>query len=198
MQTPLFALVPHHIRRPARGRRFQRALGLVAAFLVAGIGISATPVSAADGTLSADLRERFGRATSAPCPEGAFWCGSGTLAGYGPVTSAFYLQTPGEYDATSGCFTGFVGFEQLTLASGEHVLTLEETGTMCYPSPGAGNAPGAARSFGNPTTFVGAYTIFTDFNSGVFVGATGSGTVKVRLAGNTGRGVLTGSLVLAG
>jgi hypothetical protein len=72
-------------------------------------------------------------------------------------------------------------------------LELDEAGIVCFPG-NSSLAPGAQKSFGNPgkieTTFA-----FSG-GTGVFDGATGSGTDSDMPAGDSGHASLSGMLTL--
>jgi hypothetical protein len=80
-------------------------LALLCCLAVGGFA-AASPASAQTTTsFSAAINEGFGRATAQPCPMSEFyaWCGTGTVAGFGNVTSLAELTDFSETDPETGC-----------------------------------------------------------------------------------------------
>jgi hypothetical protein len=162
---------------------------LLAAVLLA---LAAVPAASAQSTsFEATFQEFFGQSKPHPCPAPYFMCGTGAVAGFGAATSTFELLT---FDFNPETRCGDTTFRYtITLSSGAGTLTLAGDGTVCFP----GNstlAPGAAKSFGNPfrLTFMWSVTGAT----GVFAGASGSGTGTSRGAGESGHTALQGTISL--
>jgi hypothetical protein len=150
--------------------------------------VLASAVSASTMPFQASFQEFFGKSTAHPC-QGGFACGTGTVAGFGKATSTFNVLDFSGFDPETGCGTGT--FERVITLSDGSTLTLIETGTVCGPG-NAALAPGAARSFGNPTFLNASFTVVG--GTGVFEGLTGSGTTTSRLAGESGHTSLSGTL----
>ena len=107
------------------------------------------------------------------------------------MTSLAEITDFSDPDPETGC-VDVTGRRTLTFAGGDR-LVLEETGTLCTPG-NSGNAPGAAKSFGNPFTLDFTWSIVS--GTGRFAGASGSGTGTDRLAGDAGHATLTGTITL--
>ena len=137
----------------------------------------ATPALAASTTtFRAVIHEDFGRrASSEPCfaVGDDFACpGSGTVQGYGQVTSVILFPSDGSALVRT-----------LTFGDGSTLIT-NETGLTFTRLPGkAYLAPGAAVSYGNPGFDHFAWVIVG--GTGRFAGATGSGEWLNVLAGDT-------------
>jgi hypothetical protein len=165
-----------------------RGAPVILALLAACVMLVASPASASDVPFHASFQEFFGKSAAHPC-QGAFACGTGTVSGYGAATSTFNIIDFSGFDPETGCGTGT--FERVITLSDGSTLTLIETGTVCTPGSSS-SAPGAARSFGNPTSLNGTWTVAD--GTGVFEGLTGSGTTKNLLAGESGHTTLSGTL----
>lgn len=148
----------------------------------------ATPALAATTTtFSAVIHEDFGRrASSEPCfPVGDdFACpGSGTVQGYGRVTSVILF--PSEEGPL---------VRTLTFGDGS-TLVLNETRASDTRFPGKARfAPGAFVSYGNPAFDHYAWVVVG--GTGQFTGATGSGEWVNVLAGDTVVIKFSGTLTL--
>jgi hypothetical protein len=121
-------------------------------------------------------------------PPSVVFCGQGTIAGYGAAHSTASLTGP-LVPLGDGCFA-LTAKRTITLDDGVGSLTLAETGTKCPPSAAAGQ-----NAQGDPYTVVKTYTISTA--TGVFAGATGSGSDVNRSAGDSQVSVITGTITLA-
>jgi hypothetical protein len=117
-------------------------------------------------------------------------CGEGTVAGFGAATSTLDIVS---FEPIVGTNCADITLARvITLADGS-ALNLDEEGVVCFP----GNsflAPGSLRSFGNPGTFEGTYTV--SGGTGVFAGASGTGSSTFKAAGDAGHSFLSGSLTL--
>jgi hypothetical protein len=166
----------------------------VLACLVLSALVLAAPTTAARTTVSFEARfnESFGRAAAHRCPpsETFSFCGEGTVAGFGHATTFSELVDFSGTDET-GCGEA-VFHRTITLDDGS-TLVLRETGTVCFPGESS-TAPGSLKSFGNPSTFEGTFEVIR--GTGTFKGATGTGTVVTRAAGDTGSSTLSGTLTL--
>jgi hypothetical protein len=121
---------------------------------------------------------------------GALLCATGTIDGFG---AAIFAITPTSFSQTSRSCGDVTAIVTVTLTDGSGTLGLAASGQLCFPG-NSGNAPGALRSFGNPLTATADFTIVG--GSGVFAGASGSGTASVRAAGAHLSGSLDGTLTL--
>ena len=155
------------------------------------MGMTAIPAASAQtSSLDAKFQIFWGKSRAHPCA--AFFCGEGTLEQFGAATFTFNPVSGSDLDA-SGCFD-IVAFETITLEDGSGTITLRESGSVCYPSPAAANAPRSSKSFGNPTRVTLTYNVVD--GSGIFAGAGGSGTVIMRTAGESGHKEISGTVTL--
>ena len=167
---------------------------IVLTFVTASVFVAAPSALAQTTTFQASFKEGFGRATAHPCP-GAdvelLMCGTGTVAGFGEATSLTELVSFEDLDPDTNC-ADVVWRRTITLEDGS-TLTLIETGVVCFPGEST-NAPGSLQSFGNPFRFEGTFMIVG--GTGIFAGATGTGTSEIRTAGDQGHSRLSGSITL--
>jgi hypothetical protein len=151
--------------------RMFRAVPILAATVV--LLLSSSLVAAqTEITYKAMVKETFGR-SSAPS-------GVGVVQGYGLVTEVFEFlgETP---TGDPQCPVTTTGLTTLTFADGSTLTTLD-TQTRCTPGASRG-APGSSVSFGNPAKWSGSWVV--DSGTGIFEGATGSGTLTVSEGGDT-------------
>lgn len=177
-------------KRGLRGVRRPAALLLCVVALAA---VVATGATAAGGGLVGTFSVRFPKghpASNAPCPPDAF-CGVGTLAGYGAATITILDESFSPLP-DSDCFA-VTRAEQVDLLSGAGSLVLDSTGTFCRPG-GSGDSNASPSSYGEPGTFTLSYTVAGADSTGIFTGATGSGTETMTVAGGIGVWKLAGSL----
>jgi len=114
------------------------------------------------------------------------------VTGYGAATSVFDLTDFAPIDDTNCGDVSAV--RTITLVSDGSTLELTEVGTACFPGKSP-FAPGAQKSFGNPGTIRTTFTVTG--GTGVFAGATGSGTdTDGPVAGDAGHASLSGTLTL--
>ena len=159
-------------------------VGMLVSLVIAGSAEAATT------SALASFKETFGRAHSKqPCEH--FLCGTGTVAGYGAATSTFDITDFAPIGDTNCADLGAV--RTITLVSDGSTLELDEAGTVCFPGNSA-SAPGAQKSFGNPGAIETTFTV--SGGTGVFDGATGSGTDTDMPAGDSGHASLSGTLTL--
>lgn len=159
--------------------------------LLAAVALVPT-ASAATTSFSATFKESFGRATAHRCSADVFFCGSGSIAGFGAATDEVVLTNfEPETAFETGCSPAVL-LRTITLTDGSTLVT-EETGTVCFPGVTFGN-PGSFVSYGNPAFFTGTYTILE--GTGVFEGATGSGTSRFQTAGDAALSRLSGTITL--
>ena len=125
------------------------------------------------------------------CGNPLAFCGSGSVEGFG---AADYLLVPTSLPVPqpNGCDRLTVR-ATITLRDGTGTVTLDVTGQVCYPG-NSGNTPGSLKSFGNPFTATGTFVI--SGGTGVFVGASGSGTAVLKGAGAHNSAQATGTITL--
>lgn len=157
---------------------------VLAVALLPGVGAWAkTRVS-----FEAEFTETFGRAASKPCQH--FLCGEGVVQGFGEATSTLDITRFEPIEGTN-C-ADLTMARRITLAAGS-TLDLVEEGIVCFPGSSF-FAPGAQKSFGNPGEFEGTYTIRR--GSGLFKGASGTGSSAFTAAGDAGHSTLSGTITL--
>ena len=157
------------------------------------LALSAT-AQGATTDFTARFKEFFGKASAHACTGGFFVCGVGTVAGYGQATSGVEILDFTDFDPSTACGSTTVR-RTITLSSGEGSLVLTESGTVCFPgrsffTPGASSG----HSYGNPTRLSLTWAVTSA--TGVFAGASGTGTDSSGLAGDAGHSSLSGTLTL--
>jgi len=166
-------------------RRSVVVLALASAALV----LAAASPAGAQTTVSGSFHGGTTRAEAPSCP--GVICGDGTLAGFGDFTFAY---VPESFEQLSRSCFALTATMTLTFASGDE-LVLDTAGTACWAG-NAANAPGSQRSWGNPVTDSGSWTVAS--GTGDFAGASGDGTFVMRAAGAALHGTIEGTLELAG
>lgn len=171
-----------------------RKIALIACLTLASLTL-VSPALAKPTTLTfeATFNEGFGGATAHQCPatETFSFCGTGTVEGFGEATSLTELVSFSGFDPETDC--GQATFRRtITLEDGSTLVLLEE-GTICFPGESS-SAPGSLKSFGNPFTFEGTFTVVG--GTGIFKGAKGSGTSAIHTAGDAGSSTLSGTITL--
>lgn len=163
-----------------------RRLAILLAALSLPAAIATTGATAASNTFQASFVDIYSQCPTSP-PTLVF-CGDGTIAGYGPANSTASLTGPPIPIPGSDC-QQINAVRTITLTSDAGSLTLTENGTLCPPSAAAGEHTQAG-----PYTVAKTYTITAA--TGVFAGATGSGSDTNRSAGNSQVSVLSGTINL--
>lgn len=149
------------------------ALGVVALLVI-------PPLAEAQTTQSFEAHfKNVQQKKAPPCPGGALdFCGTGTVSGFGPAS--YELQGTGITPIpNSGCLA-VTAVATITLADQSGSFTANVTATVCFPG-NSHSAPGYLKSFGNPFNAEGTFVITG--GTGVFAGATGSGTATLKGAG---------------
>lgn len=185
------------MRRFLEGRAELSGRRLLAVTLAAaGVGLAAPgAASAATTTYSGTLLLhgplpffRDGRPTF-PC-SGPGICGAGTLQGLGVVQITIddeeFTPIPG-----TDCFSDQRS-ETISVLDGSGTIALDSSGTVC--PPGASQSGPNFNSFGNPFFFELTSTVDGVDSTGVYAGATGSGTENFQFAGATGVWRLAGTV----
>jgi hypothetical protein len=128
-----------------------------------------------------------------PCSNGAFFCGTANLAGYGGASWNFYVTstTP----VPSSCGSSYTATTEFTLAGDPgSTLVLDESGPLCAPgNDGAAFFKEGAKAYGHPFTIVGSWSV-DPTSTGQFAGLSGSGTDLVKTAGAHAAGSYSGAL----
>jgi hypothetical protein len=167
----------------------------IRALILAVIGAPVMALAVTTGTASAATAQPF-QATFvdiySQCKPSfpVVFCGDGNVAGVGKATSTVTLESIGRPNPATGC-QALTAVRKITLDDVVGSLTLTESGTKCPPSlAAAANAEGPYDL--GPYTVSKTYTVTGA--SGVFAGATSSGTDINRSAGNSQVSVISGTL----
>ena len=169
----------------------KRRILLACALAVAVVTTTAGAASAASVTSDFKFVNGNLRAAGVECDTDIYYvCGIGVFEGRDAVTRV-ELPTNQRLLLDQGCAL-YDTIEVITLRDGSGELTIEHLDALvCGPNPQwLLHAP--ATSFGNPFRVSSEWSVVD--GSGVYEGATGSGTWNVRWAGGAGSGGHTGSL----
>jgi hypothetical protein len=171
--------------------RALHAAAVVAVALATAAAATAGSGQKLHGTFVAHFGAGVG-ASNGSCPSQTF-CGPGTLSGFG---SGIQLTEFTSFEPIDDTPCAEVTITQTITVSGG-ALVLDESGLFC--SPGASDsAPSSPSDYGHPHTIKLVYTVDGAASTGVFAGATGSGSESVQIAGDVGTSTLSGTIVLAG
>jgi hypothetical protein len=157
-----------------------RAVTLIA---VVALALAASAAAAPTAGVRAVFTVQFPKgnpASNAPCDPDAF-CGVGQVTGFGKATITILDETFDEI-AGSPCFA-VSRVESIDLVDGTGSLVLQSAGTFCRPG-GSGDSNAGPSSYGSPGVFDLTYTLGD--GSGVFAGASGSGSEEMKVAGGIG------------
>jgi hypothetical protein len=130
------------------------------------------------------------------CSNGASFCGTANIAGYGAASWNFYML--GFTAVPTPCGSTYQAMTDFTLVSDpSSTLVLDEGGSVC----GLGDEGAAFRgilaeppkAFGHPFAIVGSWTVDATSTS-QFSGLAGSGTDLVNVAGAHAAGSYSGTL----
>jgi hypothetical protein len=160
--------------------------------IVAALALAGT-AGAAPAGLQAVFTVQFPKghpASNAPCDPDAF-CGVGYVTGYGEATVTILDETFDEIDG-SPCFV-VTRVESIDLRDGNGSLVLDSSGTFCRPG-GSGDSNAGPSSYGSPGRFELTYVVDGADSSGVFAGASGTGSEVMKVDGGIGVWQLAGSL----
>jgi hypothetical protein len=159
-------------------------------------GLAVTSAVGAATQLNGQFTVHFGRGvgtSNAPCLPDTF-CGTGTLIGVGKATDTLEFTSFEPIEGTSCFAITFV--ETIELANGSGTLVLPSEGTFCFPG-NSGNAPVPPQDYGHPATITASFTVDGASSTGIFAGASGSGTKSASIAGDVATIGLSGSVTLA-
>jgi hypothetical protein len=131
---------------------------------------------------------RDGRPTF-PC-SGPGICGAGTLQGLGAVQITIDDEEATPIPGTD-CFSDQRS-ETIDVMDGSGTIALDSSGTICVP--GASQSGPHSNSYGNPLFFELTSIVDGANSTGVYAGATGSGTEEFQFAGSTGVWRLSGTI----
>ena len=161
------------------------------------VAVSVAPAAAASGGLKGTFMVLFPKghpASNEPCPPDEF-CGVGKLVGHGKATITILDETFDEIPG-SACLA-VTRVEAVDLIGTDDELILDEEGSFCRPG-GSGDSHAGPNSYGHSGLFRLHYEIDGGASSGIFAGATGSGSERFHSAGAVGLWRLSGGLTLAG
>jgi hypothetical protein len=159
---------------------------------VASLAVAAS--ANADSSLSGTFVAHFGRghgASNGSCPAQTF-CGSGKLSGFGRGTQLTEFTSFEPIDDSPCADVTIV--QTITVSGG--TLILDQSGLFCSPGASDG-APSSPSDYGHPHTIQLTYTVDGAASTGIFSGATGSGSESVVIAGDVGTSNLSGTIALA-
>lgn len=168
---------------------------ILVGLVIGAFAIALGPVATAEASSTYSLSGRFAlywplpasEPRNAPCDPEAL-CGSGSLADFGAATITVESD---DFFETDGCL-GVDRVETIHLVDGSGDLVLDSTGSVCFPGR-SGDAPDDP-SYGNPSKWTFTSTVDGADSTGVFAGATGSGTEQFAFTGAVGRWALSGSV----
>jgi hypothetical protein len=165
-----------------------KALLTVTSLVCAGVLAIAAPASASATTNFSATFQLHYRHGVAPVPCSVDFCFSGIVAGYGEATLSGTVTSSSPILGTSCASATYEATIELAESS---TLALEASGVVC-PVGNSGNAPGSPVSYGNPISLTGTFTI--PGGTGVFAGASGSGTFIDYFAGDVQVANLSGTI----
>lgn len=163
--------------------------------LLAALSLAFTGTASAQTSFQASVTFT-GTLPAGPCSNGAYFCGTANIAGYGAAIWNLYVTS--NTNVVSPCGSTYTATTYFTLASNPgSTLVLDEGGSLC----GLGHDGAAYRgyfnegskAFGHPFEIVGNWTV-DPASTGQFLGLTGSGTDRVRVAGAHAAGSYSGTL----
>ena len=152
--------------------------------LILAVAVAAVAAPTAGATASEPFAmhikgEWGGASPFAPCPiDPTITCERGQIKGYGKVAQTYAGSSVPEGDCVR-----ITGTAVTYLLDGSGTLTTQESLLDCTPGA-SGSSPGnVLHSFGNPVKSFGSFSITG--GTGVFAGASGSGTESAKAAGDT-------------
>ena len=173
-------------------RVHRRASMLALSALLAALSFAFTGTASAQTSFQADVTST-GTLPAGPCSNGAFYCGTANIAGYGAASWNFFL-TSVTLSQTS-CGTTYMATTEFTLASDGSTLVVNEGGPVCLPGKDAASFfKEGPKAFGHPVYPKGTWTVDTADSTGQFAGLGGSGTDALHSAGAHAAGSYTGTL----
>ena len=174
-------------------RRLAGILAALAAALAvtAAASLAFTEAASAQTAFQADVTAT-GPAPAGPCSNGAFFCGTATIAGYGAASWNFYVT--GVTVIQTSCGSTYTATTDFTLADGS-TLVVNESGYLCGPGTDAnGYFKEGPKALGHPYDAYATWTVDTADSTGQFAGLAGSGTDTLHVAGARASGSYTGAL----
>lgn len=160
--------------------------------LVVAVSVAFTGAASAQTAFQADVTTT-GPLPAGPCSNGAFYCGTADIAGYGAATWDFFLT--GVTISQTSCGSTYTATTDFTLASDGSTLVVNEGGPICGPGKdAAGYFSEGPDAEGHPNYPFGTWTVDTADSTGQFAGLGGSGTDTLHAAGAHASGSYTGTL----
>jgi hypothetical protein len=162
------------------------------------VGVAAltlpSAAQAASTKFAGTLLIHFPLKASEPFPcSGPGICGEGTLRGLGRVQVSIEED---EFEPIEGteCFAT-LRVQTVTVLDGSGTIVLDSRGTVC--APGRTLEAHDEKSFGHPSFFELTFTVDGADSTGIYHGASGSGTEEFQFAGATGVWMLSGTITTA-
>lgn len=160
--------------------------------LAVAVSVAFTGAASAQTTFQADVTATS-RLPAGPCSNGAFYCGTAGIAGYGAASWNFFLT--GVTISQTSCGSTYTATTDFTLDSDGSTLAVNESGYICGPGKdAAGYFSEGPKAFGHPNYPYGTWTVATADSTGQFAGLAGSGTDTLSAAGAHVSGSYTGTL----
>jgi hypothetical protein len=139
-----------------------------------------------------------GPVLSSGCSNGAFFCGTANIAGYGAASWNLYVT--GLTIVETSCGSTYTAMTDFTLASDGSTLAVKESGHICGPGLNANGyfkeegIPGGIPAFGHPQYPTATWVVDKADSTGQFAGLGGSGTDSLQAAGAQLSGSYSGTL----
>lgn len=173
-----------------------RWIGLILSpALVVALGLAFTATASAQTPFQASVSFTYTLPfeKAGGCSNGAYYCGTADIAGYGTASWNFYVT--GLTVSQTSCGSTYQATTDFTLASDPgSTLVLDEAGPICGPGLDAnGYFKEGSTAFGHPNSILGSWTV-DPASSGEFSGLSGSGTDQASFAGAHGAGSYSGTL----
>jgi hypothetical protein len=174
------------------------ALGAVALLSLVFTAAASAQTTSFQASVTETLLRGGGAVPSASCANGAFFCGTANVAGYGAASWNMYLTS--NTTVVSSCDSTYAATTYFTLTSDpSSTLVVNESGNVCAPGlDGMGYFAENRDAWGHPATVFGTWTIDTTDSTGLFAGLLGGpgtgGTDTLRLAGSHTAGSYSGTL----
>jgi len=123
-----------------------------------------------------------------PCPDGAFYCGTADIAGYGAATWNMFLT--GVTISQTSCGSSYTAITEFTLASDGSILVVDEGGPVCGPGKGAaGYFSEGPNAYGHPNHPHGTWAVDTAGSTGSSPGSADRAPTICSPPGRTSPGV---------
>src|SRR5262249_26333412 len=124
-------LAPRRVVQGGFTMRLHRRVPMLAlSALLAALSFAFTGTASAQTAFQADVKTT-GTLPAGPCSNGAFYCGTANIAGYGAASWNWFL-TSVTLSQTS-CDTTYTATTDFTLSSDGSTLVVNESGPVCLP-----------------------------------------------------------------